>query len=224
MDRSARQGTVKVPNRPASAFVPRAGLRWTGRCSGWWRSFPGLQLFARLLQFGSEEFLIRQGGEVFTYEQLVEQRVRGVTHERFAFAGAQDDAHGRIFAGLHPVFAGVIQIQVHLPDIGMAEPAQLQIENNQAAQAAMEEEQVHAIPFVVNTQPALATDKGEVIAEFERIRASSRSVSEYSSRRPRNSRTSGWRISSSALTASPGRTFMPLASMAALLRERAVRS
>lgn len=49
----------------------------------------------------------------------------------------------------------------------MTEPAEFQIQDDEAAQAAMVEQQVHAIPFVVKAQPALAADEGEVVAEFE---------------------------------------------------------
>lgn len=49
----------------------------------------------------------------------------------------------------------------------MGEAAKFQIENDEAAQAAMKEKQVHAIPFVINPQAALSADKGEIVAEFE---------------------------------------------------------
>ena len=56
---------------------------------------------------------------------------------------------------------------MHLPGIGMGETAELQIENHEAAQAAVKEEQIHPIPFVVDAQPPLASDEGEVAAEFQ---------------------------------------------------------
>ena len=56
---------------------------------------------------------------------------------------------------------------MHLAGVGVGELAELQIEEDQAAQAAMEEEQVHAIPVVADAQAALAADEGEVVAEFE---------------------------------------------------------
>jgi hypothetical protein len=50
----------------------------------------------------------------------------------------------------------------------MGEAAQLQVDDDQAAQATVEEEQIYAIPFVVDSQAALAADEGEIIAQFEK--------------------------------------------------------
>jgi hypothetical protein len=58
----------------------------------------------------------------------------------------------------------------------------------------VEKEQIHSIPSVSNTQSALPTNKSEIAAKFQRnvssfvMRADSRSVSEYSSFKARNSR------------------------------------
>jgi hypothetical protein len=38
----------------------------------------------------------------------------------------------------------------------------VKIHDDEAAQAAVEEEQVHAIPLVINAEAALASDEGEV--------------------------------------------------------------
>lgn len=49
----------------------------------------------------------------------------------------------------------------------MGEAAEFQIEDDEAAQAAVKEQQVYPIPFVVDSQPALASNKREVVTEFE---------------------------------------------------------
>jgi hypothetical protein len=43
----------------------------------------------------------------------------------------------------------------------------VKIHDDEAAQAAVEEEQVHAIPLVVDAQPPLTADEGQVAAEFQ---------------------------------------------------------
>ena len=48
-----------------------------------------------------------------------------------------------------------------------AEPADLQIDDQQAFETAVEEEQIDAKPCVVQPQPALAADEGEVVAQLQ---------------------------------------------------------
>jgi hypothetical protein len=59
---------------------------------------------------------------------------------------------------------------MHLSSIGMCELIQLQIHDDQTTQPAMEEEQIDTEPAIANAQTLLATDKGEVVAEFEQKR------------------------------------------------------
>ncbi|MGC4106205.1 MAG: hypothetical protein QM753_07595 [Thermomicrobiales bacterium] len=49
----------------------------------------------------------------------------------------------------------------------MGELARLEVNDDQAAEAAVEEEQVNTVPRVADTQAALPADEGEVAAEFE---------------------------------------------------------
>ena len=86
---------------------------------------------------------------------------------RRAFGGAQYQAHRWIFAGFHPMFAGIIQVEVHLAGVGIAELADFEIDHHQTFQAAMEKQQVDAKPGIVEPQAALATDKGKVVAQFQ---------------------------------------------------------
>ena len=98
----------------------------------------------------------------------------------------------------------------------MRELADLQINDYKAPQFAVKEKKIDAIPFAADAQPALATDEGKVAAELEQEllkvskSASSRSLSEYSSFSPRNSRTSGSRTSSSAEIESSAEATAPL--------------
>ncbi|GGY24463.1 hypothetical protein GCM10007387_02510 [Pseudoduganella albidiflava] len=69
-----------------------------------------------------------------------------------AFAGTQDQAYRWVLTRFHPVLAGIVQVHVHLAGIGMAELAELadlEIDDQQALEAAMKEQQVDAKPAVV---------------------------------------------------------------------------
>ena len=74
---------------------------------------------------------------------------------------------GGFSPGVRPVFAGVVEVEVHLAGVGVGEGAELEVEDDEAAQAAVEEDEVHAIPHAADAQAALASDEGEVAAEFE---------------------------------------------------------
>ena len=111
--------------------------------------------------------LVWQHGLVLRREYLVRQAFQRVVCFGRTFFGAQDQADRRILAGLHPVLARVVQIEVHLSGVGVAELADLEVDDDEALQTPMEEQQVDAEPRVVDSQSALATDEGEVVAEFQ---------------------------------------------------------
>lgn len=112
----------------------------------------------------------------------------------------------------------------------MGQRTELQIDDDEAPQLAMEEQQINPIPRLVDAKPPLPPDKGEAIAKFEQkiLQPSNqglfRSDSEYSSLRSRNSSTYGSLIASAAVTASAGVGTAPLTSIAALFFDSAVRS
>ena len=97
---------------------------------------------------------------------------------------------------------------MHLSCIGMGEPANLQVDDHQASKSPVKEQQIHPIPLVTDAQGPLPAHEAEIPAEFqeEGLQAPdqclSSSLSEYSSLRPRNSRTKGSLIASSGSTAS----------------------
>lgn len=62
---------------------------------------------------------------------------------------------------------GIVAVHMHLPHIGMSKAAQLQVDNDQASQFAMEEQQIHPILSLVDAQPALPPDEGEAFAQFQ---------------------------------------------------------
>ncbi len=59
---------------------------------------------------------------------------------------AENQAHRRILASLHPMFAGVVEVQVHLTCVGIAELAGLEINDDKAFQTALEEEEIDSEP------------------------------------------------------------------------------
>jgi hypothetical protein len=56
---------------------------------------------------------------------------------------------------------------VHLAGVGVIELAHLEVDNDEAAQTAMEEQQVDPEPAITDAQAALTADEGEVTAELE---------------------------------------------------------
>ena len=68
------------------------------------------------------------------------------------FAGglrAEDEPDGGFFAGLALVAVKPTQVQLHLAFVGGLEATELQLHNDQAAQAAMEEQEVDVEVFPV---------------------------------------------------------------------------
>jgi hypothetical protein len=69
---------------------------------------------------------------------------------------AEDESNRRIFSRLHPMFAGIIEIEVHLPGIGVAELAYLEVDDDQTPQATVKEEEIDTEPGVIETKPLLS--------------------------------------------------------------------
>ena len=65
------------------------------------------------------------------------------------------------------MFPGVIAVKVHLAGVSVRESSELQVEDHQAAQAAVEEKEVHAIPLVVDAQPPLTANERKVVAQLK---------------------------------------------------------
>ena len=83
------------------------------------------------------------------------------------------------------MFASIVEIEVHLAGVGVGELADLQIDDDEAAQFAVKEKEIDAIPFPADPQPALAADESKIASQLEagrfpkcRRSASSRSLSD----------------------------------------------
>ena len=106
-------------------------------------------------------------GAVLGGEHLVGQRVQGVMDEGVVLLGAEDQADGRVLVGLGPVLLGVTQVDVHLAGVGVGELAGLDVNDDQATESAVVEEQVDPVPVVADAEPLLPAQEGEVAAEFQ---------------------------------------------------------
>jgi hypothetical protein len=116
------------------------------------RSTPRLQHQPRLFKLLLQHFRIRQHGFVIRCHDLVGQSVQCVACQDVAFVGAQDQAYGWVFVRQCPVFFGVVAVHVHLAYVGVGEAAEFQVYDDQAAQAALKEPQIHAILGLVDAQ------------------------------------------------------------------------
>lgn len=56
---------------------------------------------------------------------------------------------------------------MHLPGIGVRELSDLQVDDDQAAQLAVKEDEVHAVPLVAHTKPPLPSHEGERTSELQ---------------------------------------------------------
>lgn len=62
---------------------------------------------------------------------------------------------------------GVVQVDVHLPDVGVGELVERQVHDDEAPEPSVVEDELDAEPHVVEPQALLPTDRGEVAAQFE---------------------------------------------------------
>lgn len=64
----------------------------------------------------------------------------------------------------------VVQVQVHLAGVGVGELAELQVDDDETAQLAVEEDEVDPVPLVAHAEPPLPPDEGEGTTELEQKR------------------------------------------------------
>ena len=95
--------------------------------------FAAFEVAPRPFQFFRNDSFVWQDGLVLGGENLVGQVVEGIMRLSSALLGAKDQADGRVFAGFGPVFAGVVEVEMHLAGVGVAELANLQVGQEQAA-------------------------------------------------------------------------------------------
>ena len=77
---------------------------------------------------GIDEGIVKSASESVT----LGVGIRVIAGERIILVGAKNQTHGRMFVGLHPVFAGVVAVKIHLAHVGVDEFANLEINNDKA--------------------------------------------------------------------------------------------
>ena len=68
------------------------------------------------------------------------------------------------------MLTGVIAVQVHLPGVGVGQLTELEVDDHEAAQPAVEEDEVHAVPRVADPETPLAADEGKLWSQLEQER------------------------------------------------------
>lgn len=88
-------------------------------------------------------------------------------HRLVGLVCAQDQAEGRLLAGLLFVFLQPAQVQLHLALVRCLELADLQVNDDEPAESAVVEEQVDIEVVSVDDNPFLAVDEGETAAQLQ---------------------------------------------------------
>ncbi len=99
-----------------------------------------IQLLSPCFQPPDELFFSWQGELVFSRQHLVSQNSQRVVSDSRVVFRAEDQADRGVFLGVCPMFAGVIQIKIHLSGVGVCELPQLQFDDDQRTQSAVKEE------------------------------------------------------------------------------------
>lgn len=103
---------------------------------------PPVDLTTRPLDLMDENLLLRERGAVFRSKDLVAQPFKSVLRDGVILLRAQDQPDRWILLRHGPVFARVVEIEMHLSGIGVRELAEFQVDDDQAAQLSVKEEQV----------------------------------------------------------------------------------
>jgi hypothetical protein len=88
--------------------------------------------------------------------------------DRSVLFGAENETDWRVLIRQTPMFASIVQIEIHLSGVGVRKLTDLKVDNNEATQTPMEEQQVDAIPFRAYAEPPLARNKREIVAELHK--------------------------------------------------------
>ncbi len=102
---------------------------------------------------GDEEFLAETGGSVFDLGLVL------VT--------AEHDADRRLVTVSHHVLLEIIQVEVHLPGVGVGEGADFQVNQHMAAEPPVVKHEVDAIVLVADGDAELARLETKTGADFE---------------------------------------------------------
>ena len=128
------RGTERPPGRPRRAHCDLSerniGAVPTSCGISWERPDPDLT--ARTHQFLGQQLLIGQHGPIFGGQNLVWEPLKCVVRLGNALCCADNEANRRVLFGLRPVLTGIVEVQVHLAGVGVAELAGFQVDDQQA--------------------------------------------------------------------------------------------
>ena len=118
------------------------------------------------MQLGREQLLVWQLGLIFGDERGRKRAAEGVLDHLAVLAGAEKDADGRSFVRLADVTVESLQVEFQLAEVLGLELTDLELDGDQAAQAAMEEQQVEREISSADLKWHLAADETEVAADL----------------------------------------------------------
>lgn len=118
-----------------------------------------LQLAAQFLAVGEVEL-------VFLDEELAVHLVGGVFDEQFVLVPGEDDAYGRVVA--FAIFLGgkVAKIHIHLADVVVLDFVHFEIDEDEATEVTVVEDEIDVIMGVVQRDAVLPPDESEAFAQF----------------------------------------------------------
>lgn len=120
-----------------------------------------------------------------------------MVNEGIVFLSTEDEAHEQVVAGGRPMLAVVVELDVYLAGIGIAEDPDFEVDQEVALQDAVVKNQVDEAVLVVERDALLAGFEAEATAEFHKeglgwammTDSKSFSLELAHSSKPRNSRT-----------------------------------
>ena len=117
-------------------------------------------------QLAAEFFPVGQVKLVFLNKELAVHLVGGVFDEEFVFSTAEDDADGRVVAFRILLGGEVAEVEIHLADVVVLHVVHFQINENEAAEDAVVEDEINPVVGVVQGDAVLPPDEGEAFAQL----------------------------------------------------------
>jgi hypothetical protein len=112
----------------------------------------------------------RKRHQITRNEELIIQAGGRELNLRLIFVAAKDDADGRIVLRGHHLLLEIIQVEIHLPCVPMAERPDLEIHQYVAAKESMVKYQVDKVVLVADGDSFLSSFKTKAGAQFQEER------------------------------------------------------
>ena len=92
----------------------------------------------------------------------------GVAHHGGIFVGAENDSHRWVVALTAPQVVVHANVHVHLSDVLVGELARLEIEEDEALEQVVVEDEIDVKVFGLGADALLPSDKGEALAQLSK--------------------------------------------------------